>query len=94
MTTDTVPLTLPADPEDMNDARADWAQGALTAFIGRQAMDESEAAPDLICDLMHWYDRHPEAGTFARALEQAQSHYEAETEAQPTSPGDCGQCEG
>ena len=47
-------MTLPPDPENMNDKRAAWAQIALNAFGDETG---SYVLRDLLCDLMHWADR-------------------------------------
>jgi hypothetical protein len=48
---------LPADPEGMNDRRAEWALTALLAFRYVTGTDWSDAVADLLCDLMHFCDR-------------------------------------
>jgi hypothetical protein len=68
---------LPPDPENMNDARADWAATALRCFARETGTDDEDALTDLLCDLMHWSDRH--GGDFENALRLARLHYEAET---------------
>lgn len=69
---------LPADPEGMNDDRAEWALEALARFMQITGTDREDAVSDLLCDLMHLADR--EGGeTFARSLERAQLHYDEET---------------
>ena len=72
---------LPADPENMNDDRAQWAEAALRCFQQATGTEDEDALTDLICDLMHWSDRN--AGDFEAALEHARWHYEAETTPDP-----------
>ena len=51
-------ITLPADPENMNEARATWARAALQAFMIETGQDEEpEALGDLVADLLHLGDR-------------------------------------
>jgi len=68
---------LPADPEEMNDDRAEWAAMALEAFQHATGTEEEDALRDLLCDLMHWCDRNN--CDFNAALSRAQMHYETET---------------
>lgn len=69
--------TLPPDPDDMNDQRAEWAEIALRAFMAQTRCDIEEALQDLLCDLRHWADR---AGQdWDQALEGAMSGYDEET---------------
>ena len=67
---------LPPDPDNMNDARADWAGAALSAFMQETGTDEEDALGDLLADLMHWADRN--GYEFDAALDRARGHYEAE----------------
>jgi hypothetical protein len=75
--------TLPPDPENMNDARAHWALAALHAFHTATGVDEEDALPDLLCDLMHLADR--KGWDFDPELERARMHYEAETLPEPAN---------
>lgn len=52
-----MPKPLPADPENMNDDRAAWAEAALNEFRRVTGTDDEDALGDLLCDLMHWCDR-------------------------------------
>jgi len=70
--------TLPPDPEQMNDERSDWAATALDKFRQVTGTDEGDALADLLVDLMHWCDRHPEYH-FASELARAERHYAEET---------------
>jgi hypothetical protein len=68
---------LPADPESMNDDRAEWAAIALDAFQRLTGTDDEDVLSDLLCNLMHWCDRN-DCG-FDTALSRARMHHEAET---------------
>lgn len=68
---------LPPDPEGMNDARADWAAGAVRTFQAITGADEEDALSDLLADLMHWTDRRRD--DFEVALRRARDHDHAET---------------
>lgn len=68
---------LPPDPEEMNDARADWAATALQCFQEETGSEDDTALIDLLCDLMHWCDRND--GDFDQSLQLARMHYDAET---------------
>src|ERR1700676_3318566 len=72
---------LPSDPEGINDDRAEWAASALRRFQRVTGTDNDDAPADLICDLMHWCDRHEH--DFDQALSLARMHYEAETSDDP-----------
>lgn len=72
---------LPADPEAMNDDRAEWAGTALNAFQRLTGTDDEDALGDLLCDLMHWCDRN--GCEFDAALSRARMHYYAETTSLP-----------
>lgn len=69
--------TLPADPEGMNDERANWAEHAIQKFIEITGTDKEDALTDLLANLMHWADRN--GADFKQALMMAEMHYEAET---------------
>lgn len=69
---------LPPDPDNMNVARARFAEVALDAFIRETGTDAPDAMSDLLCDLMHLADRAPES--FAVSLKRARRHYAAETD--------------
>jgi hypothetical protein len=73
---------LPPDPEQMNDARASWADIAIYAFRDKTRCEPEETLGDLLCDLMHWADRNGE--DFAGRLEGALQNYEAETAPEPS----------
>jgi hypothetical protein len=77
--------TLPADPEGLNDQRADWAEDVLAQFamatFGEPMQDESDweaALADLLCDLMHYCDRN--GPDFDDALIAARHNYQEETD--------------
>lgn len=77
--TSTGSAALPADPENMNDKRAEFAGNALKTFEEETGslIAEKTALPDLLCNLMHWCDRN--AVRFDDALASARMHYEEET---------------
>lgn len=75
-------MSLPADPEELNDARAMWAEVALRAFTDETGLDiEADgwdtAICDLIADLRHLADRHDV--TWCAVLDRADNHYSEET---------------
>lgn len=71
---------LPPDPDCQNAERAAWAHVAIRAFEGVTGADDGiETVGDLLCDLMHWCDRH--GVDFKDALASAQSNYRDETAA-------------
>jgi len=74
---------LPPDPEAMNGKRAEWAACALASFRSATGSDEADAVCDLLCDLMHWCDRHGQE--FSHELARAQDHYQAETIGEPST---------
>jgi hypothetical protein len=61
-----------------NRERADWANDALEAFMETTGCDVEDALADLLCDLMHWADRHDQ--DFSEECRRAIGHYEAEVE--------------
>ncbi len=67
-----------ADPEDMNNDRALWAEGACLAFVIATGTDWADVLQDLLTDLMHLADRDKEFD-FDRDLARARAHYAAET---------------
>jgi hypothetical protein len=72
---------LPPDPENMNDARAEWAAAALRHFQCTTGADDEDALGDLLCDLMHWSDRN--TFDFEAAMAHARMLYKDETAEQP-----------
>lgn len=77
-------MSLPPDPENLNNERAEWAHCALDLFAGRTGLSEADTKEgttlaDLLADLMHWCDRY--AVDFNAMLERARNHYEEETKA-------------
>lgn len=72
-----VTVTLPADPDGMNDKRAGWAAAGIAAYRSATDSDPDYALADLLGDLMHWADRN--GRDFDRDLERARHHYAAET---------------
>jgi hypothetical protein len=78
------PLSLPPDPEGLNNKRAEWAAVALRHFESTTGTDFEDALTDLLGDLMHWCDRN--ALNFDDELSRARMHYEAETAAEDPTP--------
>ena len=74
--------TLPPDPENRNEERANWAKSALLTFQHETGVDGDDALADLLCDLMHLADR--KGWHLAAEMERAQAHYEAETTPDPS----------
>jgi hypothetical protein len=74
--------TLPPDPENMNNRRAQLAGAALSTFMKETGTDREDALGDLLADLMHWADRN--GYDFDAALERGRYHYEAETAGEPS----------
>jgi hypothetical protein len=70
---------LPPNPDGQNDDRAEWAASALRQFQCATGTDYEDALGDLLCDLMHWSDRHN--FDFELALDRARGHYREETAA-------------
>lgn len=70
-------IPLPADPEDMNDDRSQWAAEALNVFQRVTGTEDEDALADLLCDLMHWCDRS--RFDFNNELRRARLHYQVET---------------
>lgn len=77
----TPPITLPPDPDNLNNDRAMWAARALSVFQTLVGTDHGDALCDLLCDLMHWADR--DGTNFQTELARAREHYTAETEEVP-----------
>lgn len=76
MSDTTTQTNLPPDPECMNGNRAEWANVAVKAFQTETLTDDEDALSDLICDLMHWADRHlPEGDSWDVHLRRAVDHY-------------------
>lgn len=73
-------MTLPPDPEGMNEARAQWAGEAIEAFKAITGADDDTALKDLLCDLMHLCDREPSRfGHFVEEHADAVTYYRDET---------------
>jgi hypothetical protein len=68
---------IPPDPDDQNDDRSDWAEAALVTFAEQTGTDEEDAVADLLCDLMHFCDRH--GLEFRDELARGEGNYEEET---------------
>lgn len=60
-----------------------WAEEVLLVFRARTGCDFEDALGDLLCDLMHWADRHD--FDFQAALCRARDHHAVEVieEVQP-----------
>jgi hypothetical protein len=71
--------TIPPDPKGQNDVRAEWAEWAIIHFKSMTHTDDEHAVMDLLCDLMHWCDRHSPDTNFATHLVRAARHYADET---------------
>jgi hypothetical protein len=74
--------SLPSDPEDMNDARAEWAGDALAYFARKHGEEEegceAQNLADLLADLAHYCDRN--GLSLDGCLTTAQMHYAEETD--------------
>jgi hypothetical protein len=71
-------MSLPPDPDNMNDQRSDWAGAAVAMFVQRTRTDQEDALSDLLGDLMHWADRH--GFDFDNELDRARTYYGDETQ--------------
>jgi len=70
------------DPDEKNEARAEWAQEALELFQQLTGTDDCDAIADLLCDIRHLCDHDKRFGSWADALDRVlvtNCHYEAET---------------
>lgn len=86
-------VDLPPDPDEMNDARAEWAGAAVEAFQQQTGTDLPDALCDLLGDLMHWCDRNGQH--FNAELSRAIGHYREETTKAPAiSCPKCGAASG
>ena len=74
--------SLPSDPEDMNDARAEWAGDSLAYFAKKHGEEEegceAQNLADLLADLAHYCDRN--GLSLDGCLTTAQMHYAEETD--------------
>lgn len=73
--------SMPPDPEDMNEERADAARGAVVEFtrtFGEKAGGLPQNLTDLVCDMAHLCDR--EGLQFSAIIEGAKRGYAAETD--------------
>jgi hypothetical protein len=53
------PKALPPDPDNMNDARAGWADACIELMSELTGCERGqEALGDLVCNLFHWGDRN------------------------------------
>lgn len=68
---------IPPDTDDMNESRSSWAAVAIVSFLKVCRTDMEDVLADLLCDLMHWSDRH--GFNFEKELNRAKMHYEEET---------------
>lgn len=69
-------MTLPPDPDGMNDARAEWAGEALNIFRSITGAELDDLVSDFLCDLRHWCDR--QGMDYNSASQLAEQHYLAE----------------
>ncbi len=69
--------TLPPDPDQMNDHRAELAEASLRHFQCWSGADHKDALADLLCNLMHWCDRNE--FRFEEALGRGRMQYLIET---------------
>jgi hypothetical protein len=80
-------ITLPPDPEDMNDKRADWIARSLGTFIkntGQTVKEDGyeEIVGDFLADLGHFCDR--KGINLQERLDVASHHYGEETDREGT----------
>jgi hypothetical protein len=68
---------LPPDPDQLNAARAEWADQALRYFQHLTGTESEDALCDLLCDLRHWCDRNGQG--YDAADHGAEQHYQVET---------------
>jgi hypothetical protein len=59
-----------------NRTRAAWAEACVSVFVQHTGCDREDSLGDLLCDLMHWAERHD--FDFDIALDRARGHFEAE----------------
>lgn len=78
-------IEVPADPEDMNDERAKWAENALTLFANETGLlgpndddDVETVVKDFLSDLAHFCDRRNL--DLPDLIERAAGDYNAETQ--------------
>jgi hypothetical protein len=67
----------PPDPEGQNNRRSMSARAALRTFVTETGSDSADALCDILCNLMHFADRH--GFSFVSELGRAQRHYFTET---------------
>lgn len=77
-------VSLPADPDGMNEARAEWAAASLHTMMRETGCEEGEALVDLLDNLRHWCDRNGQ--DFAAALLDSERVYAEETYVDPDAP--------
>lgn len=77
-------MNLPPDPEQMNDARAEWALQSIELFQQLTGTDDCDAVGDLIADILHMCDRHQERfGEAIPMIKRGMRAYADEIEAAP-----------
>jgi hypothetical protein len=69
-------ITPPRDPYGNNGKRSKWAGNTLKYFGTICKTDKEDLLKDLLCNLMHWADRHED---FEHALDVARMNHYAET---------------
>jgi hypothetical protein len=79
-------MSIPADSDEKNDDRAEWARAAVRHFQILTGLGEADgldtAISDLLADIAHLCDR--EDLDFYHLLQQSGAHYLAETTPQDT----------
>lgn len=74
--------TVPPDPDNMNDLRAQWADDALVSFERDRGDQEKfvQNLANLLCYIGHWCDRN--GLQLAKVWKMAAKRYSDETEGQ------------
>lgn len=79
----TIAQDVPADPENQNADRAEWARAAVKEFQKQTGLDDADgldtAVMDLIADLAHLCDYDESLGSFEGLIARAKRHYDEET---------------
>ena len=64
------------DPDGLNEARASWADVALSTFASKTGAIRPDVVCHMLTDIRHWCDR--EGLDFEHELDRARAHYAAE----------------